>query len=344
MRWAGWSPFWRPRRTTLRLPMPWRWRNGASARSMTPPNGFRKRCRRFPANLRSSIQLARLRLSQRDLNGAVEVLTKATASAPKSPDAAVALGELYLLVNQPDHAEPEFRRAIGLDPKNGPALMGLAAIQIAAERMDQAEQTLRTVATLPGKEYKPQHALFLYRTGKQEEGLKELEALAKADPADRAARTRVVSAYVAMGKLPQARSLLEGVLKKNPKDTDALLQESSLFLRLGKTAEAQSDLQKVLHFTPNSAPAHLAMAGVHRLQGMAQSARQELSEAVRLDKSLLSARLELARTFAGKRPEECSSNSRRSAETAETASRGHCRTKLGAVEAAQLQRSPQQPG
>ena len=252
---------------------------------------------RFPASLRSSIELARLKLSRNDLHGAEEVLKKAAASAPESPDAAVALGELYLLSNQPDHAEPEFRRAIALDGKTGVALMGLAAIQIAGKHMDQAEQTLRQVSTLPGKEYKPQHAVFLYRTGKRDEALKEFEALAKADPEDRGARTRVVSVYFAMGKLPQAESLLAAVLKKNPRDADALLQESQMYLRMGKSSEAQSDLQKVLHSTPNSAPAHLALAEVYKLQGMTQNARQELGEALRLDSTLLPARVALAKSY-----------------------------------------------
>jgi len=257
---------------------------------------------RFPTSLRSSIQLARLKISRNDLKGAEEVLRKAAVSAPKSPDAAVALGELYLLANQPDRAEPEFRRALALEAKTGVALMGLAAIQIAGKHLDQAEQTLRQVSALPERQYKPQHAVFLYRTGKREEALKEFEALAKADPQDRAARTRVVSVYFAMDKLPQAQSFLAAALKENPKDTDALLQESQLYLRLGKAAEAESDLQKVLHFTPNSAPAHLALAGVYKLQNKTLRVRQELSEVLRLDGTLLAARLELARSYVVNEP------------------------------------------
>jgi Tfp pilus assembly protein PilF len=96
--------------------------------------------------------------------------------------------------------------------------------------------------------------------------------------------------------------LLASALKKNPKDTDALLQESELFLRTGKTAAAQNDLQKVLQFTPTSAKAHVTLAGVYKLQGMTLSARQELSEALRLDSSLLAARVELARTYVATEP------------------------------------------
>ncbi len=257
---------------------------------------------RFPASLHSSIQLAKFKLRQKDLNGAEEVLKKATAAAPRSGDAAVALGELYLLSKQPDRAEPEFRRALSLDAKSGVALEGLAAVQIAGKRMDQAEQTLRQVSALPGKAYKPQHAMFLYRTGKRDEALQEFEALAKADPEDRAARTRVVALYFQMGKLPQAESLLAGVLKKNPKDTDALLQQSRMCLLQGKTREAQNALQTVLHITPDSAPAHLNLAQVYKLQGMTLSARQELSEALRRDSSLLAARVELAKSYIASEP------------------------------------------
>jgi tetratricopeptide (TPR) repeat protein len=257
---------------------------------------------KFPTSLKSSIQLARLKLSQNDLRGAEDVLRQATASAPKSPDAAVALGELYLLANQPDRAEPEFRRAVTLEPKTGVALMGLAAIQMAGKRMDEAEQTLRQVSALPGKEYKSQHAVFLYRTGKRDEALKEFEALAQADPEDRAARTRVISLYFAMSKFPQAASALASILKKNPKDTDALLQDSELNLRLGKANEAQNDLQKLLHYTPNSAQAHLALSDVYKLQGKSLSVRQELSEALRLDPNLLTARVELAKSHLASAP------------------------------------------
>jgi tetratricopeptide (TPR) repeat protein len=252
---------------------------------------------RFPASLHSSIELARLRLSRNDLAGAEEVLKKAVASAPQSPDSAIALAELYLLLNRPDRAEPEFRRALALDAKAGVALMGLAAIQIAGTRMDEAEQTLRQVSQLSAKEYKPQHALFLYRTGKQEEALKEFEALSNGDPSDRTARTRVVSMYFELGRFPQAETLLGAVLKKNPNDTDALLQQSQMYLLQGKVKEAQGALQTVLHITPDSAHAHLALGEVHKLQGMTLSARQELGEALRRDNGLLMARLELAKSY-----------------------------------------------
>ena len=251
---------------------------------------------RFPANLRSSIELSTMKLKQNDLKGAEEVLRSAVNTAPQSPDAAVALAELYLMTDQPGRAEPEFLRALALDPKNGSARMGVAVAQIATGRMDQAEQTLPQVSQRPGQEDKPPHALFLSRLGSTDEALTEYEALAKADPEDRDARTRAVSAYLASEKLAEAQSPLAGALKRNPKDTDALLQQSGLNLRIGKPEDAQRDLHTVLHFTPTTTQAHLALAEVYRFQGMTLSARQELNEALR-DDTLLQARVELAKSY-----------------------------------------------
>src|SRR5271157_1725165 len=68
---------------------------------------------------------------------------EAVADAPQSSPAALALGEFYVFTRQPEKAEPELKRAVQLDPKNGPALVGLAGIQAAAKKMDEAEQTYR---------------------------------------------------------------------------------------------------------------------------------------------------------------------------------------------------------
>jgi tetratricopeptide (TPR) repeat protein len=258
--------------------------------------------RKFPASLHTAVELARLKLNRQDLAGAEAVLKAAAGSSPQSAGAAVALAELYLLIEQPGQAGSYFQRALQLDPQSGPALMGLAAAQVAGRRLSEAEETLRRVAALPQKEYRPQHALFLYRTGKPEAALAEFEKLAGSDPADRVARTRLVSAYFAGNQLTKAAGVLSAVLKENPQDTDALLQRAQLSLRSGKTTDAVADLRSVLHFTPNAAPAHLAMAAAYRLQGMTHNERQELDQAVHLDPALLSARLMLARSFLPQAP------------------------------------------
>src|SRR5262249_49367919 len=64
-------------------------------------------------------------------------------------------------------------------------------------------------------------------------------------------------------------------------------------LAAGKTSEAQSILAKVAALHPNSAAAHYLLAKAHQIRRAHLAQRQELSEAVRLDPSLLRARIEL---------------------------------------------------
>jgi tetratricopeptide (TPR) repeat protein len=175
--------------------------------------------------------------------------------------------------------------------------MSLARLQVAANRIDDAEQTFKQLSALPEKAYKPLHAIFLYQTGKKAAAMAEFEKLAKDDPEDRAARSRLVSIYFEMNKIPEAQALLASALKRNPKDSDALFQRSELMLKLGKLSEADEDLKRVLRLQPDSAEAHYAAAAVYRAQGSKEMAKQELDSVLRLKPSFLQARLALARTY-----------------------------------------------
>jgi tetratricopeptide (TPR) repeat protein len=253
--------------------------------------------RKLPSRLQTSMELARLKLGQKDLAAAEQVLQQAVASAPQSSAAELALGQLYMVANQPAKAETELRKAIQLDAKNGGALLGLAAIQAAGNRLEEAEQTYRQASSLPGAQFKPLHALFLYKLGKRDAALAEFEALAKTDPSDRTARNRLFAAYVAMGKTQAAQSLVAAALKKNPQDTDALFDRAGLSMRAGNAVDAERDLKEVLHYKPDFAEGHVTMAAIYKAQGLRGAERQELNEALRLNPSLLQARLTLARSF-----------------------------------------------
>jgi Tfp pilus assembly protein PilF len=253
--------------------------------------------RKFPSRLHTSVELARLKLGQKDMAGAEQLLKQAVAGDPKSSLAELALAQLYLVTNQPAKAEVELHNALRLDPKNGTALMGLAAIQMAGKRTAEAEETYRRLAALPIVEFKPLHAMFLYSQGKRDAALAEFEKLAKEDPDDRAARTRLFTAYVRMGKDRAAQNLVAAALKKNPKDTDMLLERAGLSLQSGNVGEAEKDILDVLRFKPDFAEAHTAMALVDNVKGLALSERHELSEALRPNPALLQARLALARNY-----------------------------------------------
>jgi tetratricopeptide (TPR) repeat protein len=251
----------------------------------------------LPRSLSSSVLLARMKIGQHDLAAAEEVLQNAAKSAPQSSEAALAVGEILILRGQTANAEMEIRRAIQLNPRYGQALLALAAIQTAANRTDEAEQSYRQLSTLPEKRYKPLHALFLFSHGKRDQAVGEFRALAKADPDDRAVRTKLIAALFESSRGAEAEKLLADTLRKNPKDVDALMQRGTHYLTLGKAVEAEQDLREVLSFQPENAVAHRAIAVAFKAQGKWQQERAELLEALKLRGSLLAARLALSRNY-----------------------------------------------
>ena len=249
---------------------------------------------KFPAHLQSSVVLARLKLAQKDFVAAQDILSNAVAIAPHSPQAALALAQLYIVIGQPDKAEAEAARALQLDQNNAETLWTLASSQMAARRMDAADQTYKRIAALPDKQNQSAHALFLFTLGKQEEAVAEFEQIVKRDADDRQSRTQLIDTYLQRNQVSEAQKLLESALKRNPKDTDALFQNSEVSLRSGNARQAETDLRQVLRMRPNSAVAHLLLAVVEHAQGLESNARQELGEALKLDRRLVEARVALA--------------------------------------------------
>jgi cytochrome c-type biogenesis protein CcmH/NrfG len=81
-----------------------------------------------PQHLNSSITLAMVKLRANDAAGAEQVMLKSVAEAPRSPEHALVLGRFYQVVHKPAEAAKQFRRALDLDPKYGPALAALGSL------------------------------------------------------------------------------------------------------------------------------------------------------------------------------------------------------------------------
>lgn len=252
---------------------------------------------KFPQHLRSSMAIAIIKLRHKDFPGAEQVLKKAVLDAPKSTEARIALGELYLMIRMPEEAARTFQSALDIRPNDGLALQYLAQIQLAQGRKDLAEQSYRRLAALPDKQFRSMHANYLLQNGRFPEAIAELERLQKQDPADRQVRTSLVRAYVTTKRLPDAEKLLAEALRRNSKDYEALLQKAAIELTAGKTQQAREDLSKAIHDRPESADGHFLLARVYLASGDKLNRRRELLEAVRLNPGMLSARLELARFY-----------------------------------------------
>src|SRR5690242_2737047 len=251
-----------------------------------------------PDHLKTAAMLMSARLAQNDKAGAEQILKAAVAKEPDSLNARLMLGTFYVLVEKNQAAERELRGVLEKDPNNALALLDLAMVLNADARRNEAEEMYRRLANGPSSTpYRSAYGSYLFRIGKQKEGVAEFERLAKIDPKDVNARTRLVAAYIATKRVPEAQAVLRAALDKNPKDTAALLQRAELHIMVGSYEDARQDLNQALHFKADSAKAHFLLAGVERAEGFPLKQRQELAETLRLNDHFFAARIALARSY-----------------------------------------------
>ena len=250
-----------------------------------------------PQELLTAVTLAQAKLQQGDAKGAEEVLKKVSEDSPKSAVAAGVLGEFYATRKRPADAERQYQRSLTLDPQYAAALFDLSMLQRAVDRKPEAEQGFKRLSEMPDRQFKHYYGVFLLEQNRKDEALREFERLAKEDPADRSARTRLVLAYRSLNRESEAERVLQEALKKNPKDLDALLQRAEISLAARKYSQAESDLDRVIHLSPDSAEPRYVMAKLHAARGEAPTYRAGLFKALELDPYGLAMRLELAQSF-----------------------------------------------
>jgi cellulose synthase operon protein C len=250
-----------------------------------------------PQNLAIAVTLAQAKLQQQDSKGAEDVLKQACQNSPNSVAAVVLLGKLYLAENRPADAERQFQQALAMDANDTSALVSLGIVQSRLGKKQDAEQAFRKLSPMSDKTVQGALAAFLNQEGRTNEALQELERLAKQDPADRRARTWLVNGYLAANRSVEAEKLLKDALEKNPKDLDALLQRGEMALAAGKLNQAEADLNQVVHLQPGSPEVHYVLAKLYMVRKEVLRYRSEMSEALKLNPTLQSVRVELAQNL-----------------------------------------------
>ena len=245
-----------------------------------------------PADLRAAGELASIKLAQKDAAGAEVVLRNAVAHSPQSPQAAVAMGRFYWLVDKLEPAKAAFQRAISIRPTYVPAMLDLAVIELQTGNAQAADGWYQKLAGMPGME--PAHALFLIRQGQYHAATSELERLWKAHPRDRGLRSLLTASLVYENRFPEALNILNEALQERYADTDALLQRSEIYLKMRNFDGAEQDLNRVLASVKILAGAHLGLARVFLGRNDRSRAQQELEEALRQDPTLVAARIDLS--------------------------------------------------
>ena len=146
--------------------------------------------------------LALLKVSEKDLAGAEQVLKAAIQQVPGSDDPVVALANLYVGMDRFSEAEPLFMKGVRLNPDNSDAWIALGSMQLKAGNIKVAEQSFKRAAESPKTKAPLAYVVFLIRQNRRPQAIATLEKMAKADPDNRVVRSALVAGYLTVNRQP----------------------------------------------------------------------------------------------------------------------------------------------
>jgi len=180
---------------------------------------------------------------------AATAFENAVALDPLDVDTLLHLGETYLALNRPAHAEQKFRNAIERQPKESRALLGLA------RSLDQQ---------------------------KKPEATEAYEQYLAVQPADSGARARLVHLYLEQEKFDAADAELSRTDSGKP-SLQLLKLRADIQIGRKKWDDAAHTLQEAVALAPGEAELHGGLARVYMQKRDFSAAEKELRAALRLD-------------------------------------------------------------
>lgn len=169
-----------------------------------------------PKFLKAYTKAAELYRKSGDLDSALELLQKAAAISPNSPERHMAIGKLQLIKEHEHDAIEAFNKAVKVEPKIGSEI---AEELLLRNKPKIAETFFRKHLVAPGGK-----SAFLYnrigialrRQGKWKEAIAEYEAAIKLDPGDESIYFNMGKAYVEGKDMVMASKYFNMALKLKP--------------------------------------------------------------------------------------------------------------------------------
>ncbi len=162
-------------------------------------------------------------------------------------------GKEYVEKNKLKSAVIEFKNAIQIDPKFGPAHYQLALCDI--------------------------------KLGRFHEALSELRKSVDVDPDNRDARIRLIQFLILAKQNQEAEKHIEYLLNKNGSDVEALILKSTLDMKNAKMDQAIKTLEKANEADPQNAKVYLALANAFASKKEFSQAEDALKKAISFSKT-----------------------------------------------------------
>jgi len=248
-----------------------------------------------PDHLRSAIFLSRLRLMEKDPDGAEQALLEVVETTSEKAPARTALGELYRRLGRPEEATKQFTLAQAEDETFVPARLGRGLMQLRSGEKEAAEETIRQAANLAtSPKIRLSYGYVLAAHGKLDEASAEFERRSAEDPEDQSARMALVTSHYRAGRFDEAIGVLTARIEQKPDDIGALVARASLYGQARYFDKAIGDLRLAKEKRPTSIEARYLLSKIHLAAGDRPLQQTELEALLDLNHFHLPARLDLA--------------------------------------------------
>ena len=237
---------------------------------------------------RATIAKAEAAMERKDFAGAVQICADFLDKNPDNAAVHFQLGYAYTALGKSDDAEAEYRSAIELDPKMGPAYLNLGLTLLDSDP-EEAVSSLKQASELMPGQPQPKYALgmALAHAGKDDAAIEQFHDALKLDernfsaqfelartllharrfseaelefhravdlqPNSGAAHLGLVQTLLAEKKSVDAATELERYLQTNPKDVEGRIERASILIDVGKNEEALAELDRAATLRPETA-------------------------------------------------------------------------------------------
>ncbi|MGZ8254031.1 MAG: XrtA/PEP-CTERM system TPR-repeat protein PrsT, partial [Burkholderiaceae bacterium] len=241
-----------------------------------------------PDHVPSLVLVSKVEVGSGQYSSAEAHLRRALAQAPDHAEARRLLASNYLRSGQAAKARQELQPLLaGRDSADFHVLLLAGEASLAGGDMKQATAYYRQVAEKgPKTEAAAAHTRLgqmAVASGRPEDGVRELESAAAADPAFRETDLALVSTYLRNGEFDKALGAARALEKKNPKDPMSHQVLGMVYLAKRDSASARASFERALQINPALVPAARALAELDVADGKADVARRRYEAMVAKD-------------------------------------------------------------
>ncbi|MFA5293560.1 MAG: tetratricopeptide repeat protein [Phycisphaerae bacterium] len=216
-----------------------------------------------------------------DIEQAVEYFNKILKIDPNDIDARMNIGKIFADQGKYDEAMSYYTDAMRLAPNDAAIYNHIAVIFIQQGRLDDAIAVYRK-----GLEYNTNNpavlhtglGTLLFRQGKAEEAIKELQEGVKFKP-DATTFNNLGVALASVGRLNEAIVCHKKAIGLNPKNAEAYYDLGNIMLATSKFDQAADEYSRALQIKPEYAKAHSNLAIVFAQQGKLDEAIEHFAQA-----------------------------------------------------------------